>query len=108
MKKQEKPEMNPNKSDLERNMNNQPPTSWDQLRRHCTAILQGPVAEVAATERLLATCWDDLVGDDGGTDGYKLLNRTEDLAWEPPTLSFCIERHGDTVMGSSRAERELK
>jgi hypothetical protein len=28
----------------------------------------------------------------------------EDVTWEPPVLRFSIERHGGTVMGSSRAE----
>lgn len=27
----------------------------------------------------------------------------EDVAWHPPLLTFTIERHGGTVMGSSRA-----
>lgn len=37
-------------------------------------------------------------------DGYKLLNRMENVSWQPPILSFSIERHGGTVMGSTRAE----
>src|SRR5438445_9081548 len=32
------------------------------------------------------------------------LHRAEDLLWKPPFLSFTIERHGATVLGSSRAE----
>ena len=34
----------------------------------------------------------------------KLRDRTEEMRWEPPTLSFNIERHGAFVMSSSRAE----
>jgi hypothetical protein len=64
----------------------------------------GPVAEVAALERLLAACWDDLRGDDGGMAGTKLVSRTEAAVWSPPVLRFRIERHGGTVQGSSRAE----
>lgn len=30
--------------------------------------------------------------------------RAEDLYWEPPILTFNIERHGGTTMGSTRAE----
>ena len=35
---------------------------------------------------------------------FKIIGRTEELTWEPPNLSFVIERHGGTVCGSSRAE----
>ncbi len=34
----------------------------------------------------------------------KLRGRMEQVAWNPPRLSFVIERHGATVNGSSRAE----
>jgi hypothetical protein len=64
----------------------------------------GPVADVSAVERLLAACWGDLVRDDGGMAGNKLLGRMEAVTWKPPTLGFQIERHGGTVLGSSRAE----
>ena len=30
----------------------------------------------------------------------------EDLTWDPPNLCFSIDRHGGTVMGSKRAERQ--
>jgi hypothetical protein len=36
--------------------------------------------------------------------GYKLRDRVEHMEWNPPLLSFHIERHGATVMGSTRAE----
>jgi len=32
------------------------------------------------------------------------VSRAEDLSWDPPVLSFTIERHGATVLGSSRGE----
>jgi hypothetical protein len=32
------------------------------------------------------------------------LRRLEDLSWNPPVLSFTIERHGATVLGSTRGE----
>ena len=35
----------------------------------------------------------------------KLHGRTEEVVWEPPLLQFTIERHGGTVLGSSRADR---
>jgi hypothetical protein len=35
--------------------------------------------------------------------GEKLQGRMEEGVWEPPVLSFTVERHGGTVQGSSRA-----
>lgn len=75
-----------------------------EFYRHCLSLPSGPVADVSTVEQLLATAWDELSGDDGGMEGYKLLNRMEDVRWEPPILSFQIERHGGTVLGSTRAE----
>ncbi len=37
---------------------------------------------------------------------HKIRGRTEDLAWNPPQLTFKIERHGGTVNGSTRAEMQ--
>jgi hypothetical protein len=76
----------------------------DALHRHCTTLPLGPVADVPALERLLAAAWDVLAGDDGGMQGYKVLNRMEAVAWNSPVLSFRIERHGGTMMGSTRAD----
>lgn len=59
----------------------------------------------AELERLLAECWDELeLPNNGGMRADKLLGRTEDLEWEPPRITFVIERHGGMVNGSSRAE----
>jgi hypothetical protein len=53
---------------------------------------------------LLAGCWDELEGvNETGMKAWK-LDRAEDVSWNPPVLSFTIERHGATVLGSSRAE----
>ena len=58
---------------------------------------------------LVETVWDKFegsgqtkmdVGKIGRDDGPK------DLTWDPPDLSFTIDRHGGTVMGSTRAERQ--
>jgi hypothetical protein len=34
----------------------------------------------------------------------KLYGRMESVLWEPPLLTFVIERHGSTIRGSTRAE----
>ena len=55
-------------------------------------------------ERLLSEVWDDLGGSDCGMAGHKLIGRMEHVEWNPPVLTFTIERHGGTVLGSTRAE----
>ena len=53
---------------------------------------------------LLADCWHDFEGADETSMKDLKLTRAEDLSWMPPVLSFTIERHGATVLGSTRAE----
>jgi hypothetical protein len=64
----------------------------------------GKIADTTDLEPLLAACWHEFTGAYGGMEGYKLLGRMEGVAWEPPVLSFAVERHGGTVEGSSRAD----
>lgn len=73
------------------------------LRDFITTTPPGPISDTADLERLLAACWDEVGGDDGGMTGDKFLGRMQQVAWEPPILTFTIERHGGTVQGSSRA-----
>ena len=75
-----------------------------ELNRHCAALPLGPIADVPTLERLLAAAWNALTGSEGGMEGYKLLDRMEAVVWNPPLLSFLVERHGGTVQGSTRAE----
>lgn len=64
----------------------------------------GPAA-VEVTIGLLASCWDELDGSSAESmNPEKLPDRAEELVWNPPILSFRIERHGGTVLGSTRAE----
>jgi hypothetical protein len=76
----------------------------ESIRQHCASLLPGPVADVSTLELLLAAVWDDFSGDDGGMDAYKLPKRMENPIWNPPILTFRIERHGAASLGSSRAE----
>jgi hypothetical protein len=75
----------------------------ESIRQHCASLPPGPVADVPTIERRLAAVWDELSGDDGGMEAHK-LSRMENPIWNPPVLTFQIERHGGTVLGSSRAE----
>lgn len=74
------------------------------LRNYLNSLEPGPVEETTQIERLLADIWDHLGGDDGGMTGQKLVGRMKQSEWNSPVLSFLIERHGGTVLGSSRAE----
>ena len=61
---------------------------------------------MAQLESLLADCWDEFEGSrEEGMASYKLLNRMKEVEWNPPLLTFIIERHGALVMGSTRAEK---
>jgi hypothetical protein len=53
---------------------------------------------------LLADCWPDLEGGSGTSMTAHKLDRVESLSWIPPVLTFIIERHGGTVLGSTRAD----
>jgi hypothetical protein len=74
----------------------------ENLRIYLDKLSSGEVANVGDVERLLFKCWGqlELASADAGLEGYELLNRTEGLSWNPPFLTFDIERHGETVGGS--------
>lgn len=76
------------------------------LREYLTQIAPGQITDATKIEGLLAEAWTDLAGETEGMKPYKLFNRMEDVNWMPPVLTFRIERHGGTVMGSSRAEMQ--
>ena len=75
------------------------------LRQHLAGLQCGPLSDSSAVEALLIACWGELAG--GSAEGMradKLYNRMEAASWEPPRLTFTIERHGGTALGSTRAE----
>lgn len=82
----------------------------DQLAKvtfieYLASIKPGPIPDTIELEPLLVACWQQLDGGDAqGMAFYKLRGRMEEVEWEPPILSFTIERHGATVMGSTRAD----
>lgn len=80
--------------------------SFAQLRQYLNSIPSGAAPDVGEVERLLVRAWDafHFEGDETGMAGHKLRGRMEDVRWNPPFLSFSIERHGATVLGSTRAE----
>jgi hypothetical protein len=64
--------------------------------------IEGPAEDEIIS--LLDKCWQDLEGADQTSMKDWKLSRLENLSWNPPILSFTIERHGATVLGSTRAE----
>ena len=51
----------------------------------------------------LSQCWESIPGSDVKSTTADKLRRAEEVYWTPPILSFTLERHGGTVLGSSRA-----
>ena len=80
---------------------------WKRLETILVGLNTGLLNDIdtSRVEGFLAEHWDQLVKDaDVGMQGFKVVDRTEKMEWQPPVLSFKIERHGRTVLGSSRAE----
>jgi hypothetical protein len=82
--------------------------AMQELMDFLKTLPPGPVRDsnvILRLEALLAAAWEGLRGGhDGGMVGYKLLSRMEDVKWSPPVLTFTIERHGGTVLGSTYAK----
>jgi hypothetical protein len=80
-------------------------TKMQRLLDHLGSIPAGKIADDGKLASLLADCWSELNGASvEGMKPDKLLGRMEETSWDPPVLSFMIERHGGTSRGSSRAE----
>jgi hypothetical protein len=74
------------------------------LCRYLRSLEPGEITDLAEPEGLLSGCWGEFSGGNAqGMTGDKLLGWMETVRWESPLLSFVIERHGDIVLGSSRA-----
>jgi hypothetical protein len=66
--------------------------------------LPGKISETGDIIPLLAEHWHEFKGStETSMAAHKLLGRMENVEWQPPILSFIIERHGGTVLGSTRA-----
>jgi hypothetical protein len=77
-----------------------------ELRSALQRCPEGPTPEELRGEvlRALEGCWDALPGSDRENTTTDKIHRADNLRWAPPQLSFELERHGGTVMGSSRAD----
>jgi hypothetical protein len=75
-----------------------------ELLDYLRSLQEGRISDTDTLETLLAACWHEFDGsDEEGMAGYKLHGRMERVEWHSPILSFTIERHGGTAMGSTRA-----
>jgi len=64
-----------------------------------------PESDVEILEKLLMHYWNRFSGSESeGMEGYKLVGRMEYVYCKYPILTFDIERHGDTVLGSKETE----
>jgi hypothetical protein len=63
----------------------------------------GPIQDTKQLVRLLSSCWDEFAGSSYTNMESEKLYRIEEPEWHVPILSFSIERHAQTVMGSKRA-----
>ena len=79
-----------------------------ELRRYLARVQPGEIGpgDRPVVERLLAESWNEFqqITENAHMEPNKLLDRTEHLTWKPPLLTFDIERHGGTVLGSVYAE----
>jgi hypothetical protein len=73
------------------------------LRDFLNAQPPGPITNTREVASLLSNCWSAFSGSGETTMRADKLWRLEEPTWNPPCLSFLIERHGQTAMGSSRA-----
>lgn len=81
-------------------------TCFQQLRQFLMRLSAGPVPPDVQPEllQLLKSHWDMFSGSDQeGMEAYK-LQRMEHPEWHPPVLTFTVERHGRTALGSTRAD----
>jgi hypothetical protein len=76
------------------------------LKKSLFGLAAGEVAEVGPVAALLAGCWHEFAGVDSERMHAGKLGRMETVRWDPPVLSFMIERHGAMGVGSTRAERQ--
>ena len=77
----------------------------NELKSYVRQLPRGPVLKVPVVEYVLVNCGDRLAAsDDTSMEDYKLGDRTEDLSWNPPHLTFNLERHGGVALGGKVAE----
>ncbi len=90
-------------------MPNMPHNTYDRanvkkLLSILSALSPGKVSDVESVATALKSVWHLFEGSYESAMAAHKLGRMESVEWAPPVLSFVIERHGGTVLGSTRAE----
>jgi hypothetical protein len=85
--------------------------SMEKLISFLSSVPLGPIPATMCDEifNLVVASWDNFSGSGETSMGAWKIQRDdgpEDVIWDPPCLSFVIERHGGTVLGSIRADRQ--
>jgi hypothetical protein len=76
------------------------------LRTFLDAQGTGPLVDSEGLIACLMPVWPNLEGaGDEAMEPWK-LGRMENPGWLPPVLTFVVERHGGTVLGSTSADRQ--
>ena len=78
--------------------------NFERLKKYLRNIPAGIINNTSEIEMLLKESWGELDCHNGGMNGSKLIDRMEDVLWDPPELKFKIERHGAVVNNSIYAE----
>jgi hypothetical protein len=76
------------------------------LALHLRSTGPGIVHDNSTLVHLLMDAWPHLHGSSAGGMRTEKLQRIESPKWNPPVLTFQIERHGGTALGSTRAEMQ--
>ena len=80
------------------------PNAIAALRKFLGDFREGEVPVTDALVGLLQGCWHELDGSGDTKMNAGKLDRIEQVRWEPPVLSFVIERHGALAFRSIYAE----
>jgi hypothetical protein len=73
----------------------------EKLTKYLNSLEPGAMTNHEVLERLVFECWHKFEGgNQEKMEGYKILHRMENARWNPPILSFVMERHPQTVAGS--------
>ncbi len=81
-------------------------SALDALRQFLTAAGPGRIGDEHRLIELLAAVWPSLDGADDEAMASSKVGRLEDPEWQPPLLTFRIERHGALVLGGTRADMQ--
>ena len=75
-----------------------------RLQQYLDSVPFGAITDTDTLIPLLKNAWPEFDGSDRCGMTNDKLTRIENVRWDPPYLEFTIERHGGTLLGSSRGE----